>query len=196
MIYISIGTGISAGVILNGRLHRGVNGMAGEVGHWVIDPDGELCRCGNRGCLETVAAGWGIARQAELALAEARKAGKLTLLCAAGPLNARTVCQAASCGDPLAQQIVTNAGRWIGRAIYNLLMSYGVDLLAVGGGVSQAGMVFFSPVWQELERMSAESPLVRAMLLGENKVILLPPEAVPAERGVITLARQAVSWRP
>lgn len=64
LAYLSIGTGISAGLILDGNLYRGVNGMAGEIGHAIIEPDGMLCRCGIRGCLETVIAGPAIIRQA------------------------------------------------------------------------------------------------------------------------------------
>jgi glucokinase len=190
MVYLSIGTGISAGVVLNGRLHRGVSGMAGEVGHAVIDPHGVVCKCGMRGCLETFVAGWGIARQAGEMLAAAQHSGQPTLLAQAAPLTAERVYACAAQGDPLALALAEQVGRYASRAIDNLFVSYDVDCLVVGGGVACAGEVFFAPVRAELERMADESPLARAMVGPPGKVILLPPGADPVERGVLALARQ------
>lgn len=195
VIFLSIGTGISAGVILNGKLHRGVNGMAGEVGHAVIDPRGAECKCGSRGCLETVAAGWGIARQAAAAVEKAHRAGQVTRLAGFSPLTAEDVYSAARAGDALALEITRRVGFYLSRCIYNLLMTYDVDRVVVGGGISRAGEAFFSPVREELQRMSAQSPLVMDLLsVGgrvAGKVLLLPPDAEPAERGVIALAQQS-----
>ncbi len=186
MVYLSLGTGISAGVILNGRLHRGVSGMAGEVGHALIDPEGALCKCGMRGCFETIAAGPGIARQA----LERLDAGEASLLREMDPLTAESVFSAARQGDRLACAVIDRVAAFTARAVYNLLLHYDVELVALGGGVSHAGETFLAPVQAEMARMSADSPLARAMLQDGDKVILVPGDAAPAWRGMVLLARQ------
>jgi len=98
LIYLGIGTGISAGVVLDGRLHRGVRGMAGEIGHVVLDPDGAACACGLRGCFETIAAGAGIARAAREAIATVP-----TALAAHPEPTAADVFAAAAAGDGAAE---------------------------------------------------------------------------------------------
>lgn len=194
MIYLSLGTGISAGVILDGRLYRGANGMAGEIGHAVLDPDGERCACGMRGCFETIAAGPAIARQGQAAARAAAESGQPTLL-PDGPMTAETVFEAARHGDRAAEGVVRRVAFYVARAIYNLVMHYDVEVLALGGGVSHAGAVFFGPVREELARLAEESPLAREMLYAGGppdqveKVILVPREAGPAWRGVILLAK-------
>lgn len=208
LIYLSIGTGISCGVILDGRLHRGVNGMAGEIGHSIVDPGGELCKCGSRGCLETIAAGPAIARYAAQLVAS----GHHTSMREMHLLTTERVFEAARSGDSAARAVVRRAAVAIARAIYNLLMTYNVDLVTLGGGVAQAGEVFFGPVRDELNRIRAESPLAEKMLEGRlepvrelpgspapfetqpnrlpgSKIILLPRDAVPAWRGMIVLAK-------
>ncbi|HYX11599.1 MAG TPA: ROK family protein, partial [Candidatus Acidoferrum sp.] len=114
LVYLGIGTGISAGVVLDGRLHRGVRGLAGEIGHVVLDPDGSACACGLRGCFETIAGGAGIARAARTAI----DAGEATSLAGGdgtgrdrasdGP-SAADVFAAAETGDPLARRLVDTA---------------------------------------------------------------------------------------
>jgi glucokinase len=191
MIYLSLGTGISAGVILDGRLHRGMSGMAGEVGHAIIDPDGALCKCGMRGCFETIAAGPAIARQAQ----ERLDSGEPSQLRGADPLTAELVFAAASQGDALALAVVERVGAFVARAVYNLLLNYDVEMIALGGGVTRAGEPFFAPVQAAMARMCAESALAQEMLQGGEKVILLPGEAAPAWRGMILLARQMAAIR-
>lgn len=186
MVYLSLGTGISAGVILNGRLHRGMAGMAGEVGHAIIDPGGARCKCGMTGCLETIASGPSIAHRAQEELA----AGAESLLRGLDPLTAEHVFAAAREGDALALGVVRRAGWFVSRAIYNLLMNYDVEVVALGGGVSHAGEIFFTPVQEAMAQMSQESPLAAEMLGGGQKVILLPRDASPAWRGMVLLAQQ------
>ena len=196
MVYLSLGTGISCGVILDGRLHRGANGMAGEVGHAVLDPGGARCKCGMQGCFETIASGPAIARQgAEMAETAARN-GTATMLRDTRPLTAETVFAAAQAGDALAQVVVERVAYFVARAVYNLIMYYDVEVVALGGGVSHAGAVFFTPVRQALERLAAESPLARQLLYrgegklaGQEKVILVPRDNAPAWRGMIRLAK-------
>ncbi len=193
MILLSLGTGISAGVILNGQLYRGTNGMAGEVGHAIIEPGGTRCKCGMTGCFETIAAGPAIARAAQEAAKSAAAQGKQTLLANPNPLSAEHVFTAARQGDKAAIEVIRRAARAVSQAIYNLIMHYDVEVVALSGGVSFAGDVFFVPVQEEISRLAAQSPLAREMFAptpSGEKVILLPREAVPAWKGMITLAKQ------
>ncbi len=187
LAYLSIGTGISAGMILNGSLYRGRTGMAGEVGHVVVDPGGRRCNCGLRGCLETVAAGPALSYEALRAV----RAGAKTSLSSQSPLTAETVYAAAEEGDRVAQDIVRHASRYLARAVYALLMNYDVDLLALGGGVSHAGPAFLDPLLEELELLSRRSSLARSML-SEGRVTLIPPEFEAGAWGAVTLAKHAL----
>jgi glucokinase len=194
LAYLGIGTGISAGVVLDGRLHRGPRGLAGEVGHLVVTEDGPMCACGLRGCLEAVASGRGIAAIAEAEVA----AGTPTALAPAStpasrtrrPVSAADVYAAAATGDPLAMRIVADAGRAIARAIHGLVMSYDVRSVVLGGGVTGAGEAFLAPVTAGLDLLRAASALAREALT-HDIVHLLPPDADAGAWGAVVLARDA-----
>ncbi len=177
MAYLSIGTGIAAGVILNGQLYRGANGMAGEIGHITIDPAGERCACGQIGCLETIAAGPAIVRQAE-------RAGWVVT-------HAGEVYAAAQNGHPLAQAIINRVSESLSRALQWLVMTYDVEKLVLGGGVTSAGTAFLEPIFQALARLRADSPLAQA-LLPDTKLSLLPTGFNAGAWGAIALAQQKI----
>jgi glucokinase len=154
-VYLSVGTGISAGVVLDGRVHRGTRGLAGEIGHIVVDPDGPVCPCGLRGCLETVSAGPAIARAARdagFSGSDGREAGP------------PAVYEAAARSDETAGEVVRRSGRALARAIHALVMTYDVERVVLGGGVSGAGGAFLEPILSELERLRADSELAAEML--------------------------------
>lgn len=181
LVYLGIGTGISAGVVLDGRLHRGVRGLAGEIGHVVIDPDGAPCACGLRGCFETIAAGAGIARAAR----EAVVAGGTTLAGYADPTAADVFAQAAA-GDPAATAIVERAASAIARVVHELILAYDVELVVLGGGVSRAGEPLLRRVHDALAAIGAPSPFA-AELLAETTVRLAGPDHDIGTRGAIAL---------
>jgi len=135
LAYVGVGTGIGGGLVLDGRLYRGAHDMAGEIGHMIMERDGTRCSCGARGCLETLAAGPAVARQAGEALAT----GAPSLLQGVAPLTAAVIYEAAAAGDALACSVVETAGRYLGQALQQLVMAYDVDRLYLGGGVSRAG---------------------------------------------------------
>src|SRR5262249_44621764 len=140
LIYLGIGTGISAGVVLDGRLHRGVRGLAGEIGHIVLDPDGAPCACGLRGCFETIAGGAGLARAAHPAI-ESGEASTLAAsegASAASP-SAADVFAAAEDGDQLARRLVDAAAAAIAHMTHELVLAYDVEQVVIGGGISRAG---------------------------------------------------------
>jgi glucokinase len=178
LAYISIGTGIAAGVILNGRLHRGHNGMAGEIGHMIVEPNGRVCNCGLRGCLETIVAGPAIIRQMLTAAPANLQAVK----------NAGDVYRVAAQGDPAAQTVVQHASQYLSRAIQWLVMTYDVEKIVLGGGVTRSGDAFLAPILRELASLRQQSTLA-ASLLPDEKLHLIPPDYNPGVWGAVHLAK-------
>ena len=125
LVYLMISSGIGAGLVLNGRLYRGAEGLAGELGHVLVDADGPVCRCGNRGCLETVA---GTDALAEL-LRRSHGDG----------LDGRAIVRLAREGDLGCRRVIADAGRAIGKAAATLVNVLNPELLIVGGDLSEAG---------------------------------------------------------
>jgi glucokinase len=192
LAYVAVGTGIGAGLVLNGRLHQGDRGMAGEIGHVIVEPDGAPCRCGQRGCLETVASGPHIARRAVAALATAAGTeGRHPILEGAATITARTVYEAAAAGDSIALAVADAVGRALARAVEALMLTCDLDLVLLGGGVAAAGAPFLDPILDELERMRATSSLVAAMI-PPGSVRALPPQFDPVAWGGVALARSLV----
>jgi predicted NBD/HSP70 family sugar kinase len=187
LAYVAIGTGIGAGIVLNGRLHRGDRGMAGEIGHVIADPAGVVCRCGQRGCLETIASGPFVARAAAEAIAE----GATSTLAGINPVTAEAVYDAARDGDELALRLTETAGRALARAIAGLVLTCDLERVLLGGGVSAAGEIFFAPIQAELAELRRQSSLV-AELLPVGSVRLLPPHFDAVAWGGVALARALV----
>jgi glucokinase len=186
--FLAIGTGVAAGVVLNGALLRGDNSFAGEVGHIVADPDGVLCACGLRGCLETIAAGPAIARQADEAIADGRR----TVLSAHS--TAADVFRASTAGDEVALEIVDRVAIHLVRAIRSLALTVGVKHIVIGGGVAAAGPALLEPIRAHIARERAASPLVEAAL-GDAEVELLSPTEAPGARGAAAIARHRIGVR-
>ena len=191
LVYLGIGTGISAGVVLDGRLHRGARGLAGEIGHVVLDPDGALCACGRRGCFETIAGGAGIARAARTAIA----AGEATSLAGGGSSgddrasdgpSAADVFAAAETGDPLARRLADTAAAAIARMVHELVLAYDVELVVIGGGISRAGAPLLDHIRTGLERIAAPSAFA-AELLSETDIRLAGADHDIGTRGAIAL---------
>ena len=183
--FLAIGTGISAGIVLDGELLRGDNSVAGEVGHVIADPQGVACACGRRGCLETIVAGPAIGRQA----AEASAAGRTTAL--PPDATAADVFSAAAAGDEVATEIVDRVADHLARAIVSLALTVGVRRVVIGGGVAAAGPALLEPVRARIARERAASPLVQAAL-GDAAVELLSPTEAPGARGAAALARHRI----
>ena len=144
LIYIKVGTGVGAGLLLDGHIYRGTTGSAGEIGHITIQENGPLCTCGNHGCLEAMAGGQAIARKAQ----EAIQAGRRTQLSAISPNNihAVDVAAAAQRGDLVAQQIIAEAGIYLGIAVASLVNLFNPSIVVIGGGVSQLGDMLLEPI--------------------------------------------------
>lgn len=189
--YVGVGTGIAAGIVLGGRLFRGSRGLAGEIGHVVVDVEGPRCECGLHGCLEAVASGRGVTRVVQAAL----DGGAASRLADARPLTAAAVYAAADAGDPLARSVVEAAGLALARAIHQLVMTYDVRRVLLGGGVTAAGATFRDPIEHGLAQLRAASPLAREVL-PPDLVDVLPADADPGAWGAVVLAREAARAIP
>jgi glucokinase len=188
LVYVSIGTGISAGIVLDGVPLRGANEMAGEFGHALAEPDGATCACGLNGCLEALAAGPAIARAARAAVA----AGSITSL--AADATAEDVFRAAADGDEIAREIATRVGGQLARAIRTLVLTLGVKRVVIGGGVAAAGGALLGPISDALAAERAVSPLVEAAF-SQASLELLSPELEAGARGAAAIARREVISR-
>ena len=134
MVYIVVGTGVGAAIIIDGRLYRGLHNSAGEVGHITLDRDGELCPCGSSGCVETYVAGPWLARRYTRGLEQEGREPESPLR-----ITGETVARLAQEGDPLAVRVLAQAGEALGVAVASLAMVLDVDLFVIGSSVARAG---------------------------------------------------------
>jgi glucokinase len=148
-ICITLGTGIGAGLVLNGQLYRGARGYAGEIGHTTVDYKGWLCNCGSRGCLEAYAGTEGILARAQVLL---KKTPQSILRKSQERLTPKIICEAAKKGDPVAQEVVKEVGEYIGVGLANVVNLLNLDRVIIGGGISQAGRVILEPIKASLKR--------------------------------------------
>jgi glucokinase len=140
MLYLTVSTGIGGGVIINGALHRGEHAWAGEVGHMILKPDGPACACGGNGCLESLASGLSIAREARANIPPSLKDRN------PATITARDVAEAAAAGDVVAQQIWGTAMEWLGVGISSASNLLNPGVIVIGGGLTNAGEQLFGPV--------------------------------------------------
>jgi predicted NBD/HSP70 family sugar kinase len=155
LIFVKVGTGISAGLCSDGRIHRGAAGFAGDIGHVaVVDDKTMVCRCGNSGCLEAVAAGASITREARLAAADGRSPYLAQLSESGAILSAAHVGSGADHGDPFSTELLARAGRLVGESLATLVAGYNPSIVVVGGGVAQSGSIFIAAVRDGIYRRS------------------------------------------
>lgn len=183
MLGITLGTGVGGGLILNGRIWPGSEGTTGEIGHITVDPEGKKCRCGNRGCLETVAsASWAVAWVKEQ-LAQGASSW-LKELWEADPeaIQGETLVVAARQRDPLACRAFERAGRALGQAIATVVHLLGISRVVIGGRFARA--------WDMFERAMAEE-LHRRLTLFPSEAVSICPAKLGDDAGLLGAARLA-----
>jgi glucokinase len=157
MVYVVAGTGVGAAIIVNGELYRGAHNSAGEIGHTTIDRNGELCACGSHGCVETYVSGPWLARR--YARARANGGGSETVV------TGGDVARLAAAGDPLAHNVLENAGDALGAAVATIAMMMDIDLFVIGGSVAKAGDLLLEPARRAVPKYSFASVSQRVRIL-------------------------------
>jgi glucokinase-like ROK family protein len=151
-VFVKIGTGIGAGIVVDGRIHRGAQGSAGDVGHIYVQAAGRevTCRCGMSGCLEALAGGAALARDAEAAAQAGRSEILRTMFAKKGFLEAADVALASKHGDPVSVELITEAGRLVGQMLTGIVNFFNPSLLVIGGGVAGAGDLLLATIRQTI----------------------------------------------
>ena len=164
VVVVKIGTGIGAGIISSGRLHRGAQGSAGDVGHiQITDDPAVVCRCGNIGCLEALAGGEAIGRAGAAAAADGRSGRLTTALDQRGTVTAEDVARAASFGDPVAVVLLQEAGRRVGSMLASIVNFFNPSMIVIGGGVANSPDLLLASIRESVYRRSL--PLATRELL-------------------------------
>ncbi len=183
LIYMTISTGIGSGIIVDGKLLHGERGMAAELGHVTVIPDGPICGCGHHGHLEALASGKNIARWTKSQLAS----GIDSSLTKAKKVTAKTIAKAARKGDPLALKAYQRAGNFLGLTLANFLHCFNPSIVIFGGGVSLSGNLLLEPIRQSVKEhvmnsTYTENLVITTAALGDDAGMI----------GALILARTAV----
>lgn len=147
MVFLTVGTGVGGGLVLGGVVYRGPSGRGGELGHMIVAPDGPVCGCGNRGCLEAVASGTALTRMGREAAA-ADPDGVIARIAReeqGGHVTGQTVTRATELGDPTALGLFTTLGRWLGIGIASLANILEIEAVVIGGGLVTTGDLLLEP---------------------------------------------------
>jgi len=177
LVLLTLGTGIGGGIVTNGRIWEGATGVAGEIGHMCINPDGPACGCGSRGCLEAYASATAMVRR----LREAMEQGAQSALAArAADLTARDIHEAALAGDAVARANVEATGRYLGVGVSNILHILNPEVVAFSGGVTAAGDMLMGPCLEEVRRRTLEASRAGVRICFSQ---------LPEDAGVIGAAR-------
>jgi glucokinase len=173
----AVGTGIGGGLVINGQLHLGIGGTGGELGHTMIDFNGQRCGCGNRGCLEAYASGPAISAMGMKAVSQ----GLTTSIAVLSDydlnrITPKLIAQAAEAGDEIAKEIYEKAGYYIGIAAANTCASIGPRRIIIAGGVAQAGELLLVPIRRTIRErvyvMPVEQVEVVSSKLGNNAGVI------------------------
>lgn len=177
LLCITLGTGVGGGVIINEEIVHGRNGMAGEIGHITVVPEGGLlCNCGKNGCLETVASATGIVKQVMNSLKDHPDSILSKNNCEYGFITSKMVVEAVVNGDPYARAVLDKVSYYLGLAIANIATTINPGKIVIGGGVSKAGEVLLNPVSKYFKKFSIprvydETDLAIAILGNDAGVI-------------------------
>ncbi len=148
MVFVTVSTGIGAGIIINGKLHRGLTGTAGEFGHTIVEPESELtCTCGNRGCIMACACGMALPHLFEKKLREGKKS-KLDLPpnFIMSKMSGQVLKQGLDMDDPVSTEVIADSGYYVGIGLYNLFQVLNPPLIILGGGLTNWGEFYLNKI--------------------------------------------------
>lgn len=155
LFYVTVSTGIGGGIVIDGKIYRGADDLAGEIGHMTLDPNGPLCTCGKRGCLEALASGPAIARKAQEMLSVLPEEGLILRELVKGDIqkiSAQDVSKAAQLGDQFAARILQMAGVALGLGLAQVISLLNPERIILGGGVVKAGNFLLDPVRETAQK--------------------------------------------
>ena len=188
VFFVTLGTGIGAGLIINGQIYRGAAGFAGEFGHVTIDPEGIECACGNIGCLETIASGPNIVRRTRERLYRDRTSSLSRLAIPRDrEFTAEDIAHAASEGDEMAQVMMERTGMFLGIALAAVINLLNVEMVVMGGGVMEAGDLILKPTIKETRRRAFPPSF------GSCEIVIAKMGATAGMIGAALLARDQAS---
>lgn len=158
LIFLTISSGIGAGIILNGKIHRGMTGTAGEFGHTIVDPDSDyICTCGNRGCLMACACGLTLAQMFRKKSAEGMKSFlPLPDNFDDSQVDGKMLKQGLDSGDPVCRSIVTDCADFIGIGIYNIFQVFNPPVIILGGGLMNLGDFYFERIKKKFYELARD----------------------------------------
>lgn len=176
-VVITLGTGIGSGIILDGKILRGFNFAAGEMGHTVIVKDGRKCNCGRHGCWERYASARALSEDTKAAMREHRDTIMWDLVKDIDHVNAKTSFDAMEKGDALAKQVVENWMEYVGCGIANVVNTFEPEVICIGGGVSNQGETLLGPVRAYVEKETHDIttgcvPEIRACVLRNDAGVI------------------------
>jgi glucokinase len=187
LLYMTVSTGIGGGIIINGALYQGTHGFAAEVGHVTVDANGPLCQCGRHGCLEAMASGTAIAREAKARLITGEGSVLQALVTQGGPdsITAERIVEALAQNDALARTVMKQGSFYLGIGLKSLVNVLDPDLIVIGGGLSNQWEIYIAPAVEVMREQAFAN-------MGEDLPVVPPALGVQAGAlGAIAVAAGA-----
>ena len=177
LIYITGGTGIGGGIIIDGKLYTGCRGAAGEIGHMTIDINGPRCNCGSTGCWEALASGTALATEAVRQISQGANTSIVALVDGdMSKIDAKVISEAAKQGDELAKELISRLGYYLGVGLANVVNIFNPELILIGGGIAKMGGLLLKPAIKVVKERafstSATSAEIKPALLGDDSGVL------------------------
>ena len=153
MVLLTLGTGVGGGIIVDGKVLHGLHEMGAELGHMIVQPEGELCNCGQRGCIERYCSATFLAQYAARLIKEGRPSLLETALKAKGEIDARDIVHASKAGDALATEVWDRATFFLALGCVNICRIFDPGRIVLAGGMTKAGEDLMAPVRRHFERL-------------------------------------------
>ena len=190
VIMLTLGTGVGGAILADGKIIRGAGGVAGHLGHVTIDPNGGLCICGNRGCLETVFSARAIEAEAFAAI---HRGVKTQLQALGSPPSCSDIFECARKGDEVAQIIIERTTLILGSAIAGMVHAFDPEIVILGGQITLAGDFLLDPIQREVDRrtrylLRRKVPVIKAQIAEPSGVVGAAALAIEAATGVVSNA--------
>ncbi|KHK97570.1 transcriptional regulator [Microbacterium mangrovi] len=200
LIYCKVGSGIGAGLLSRGHLHRGANGAAGDIGHVRVRDSEVLCRCGKVGCLEAEAGGWAMVRDADQAIADGATGALAARRQNGEPITPEVLTLAAIDGDALAISLVQRSARLVGESVAALVNMFNPGVIVIGGAMAGAGEIYLAEVRQRVYELSlplaTRDLAIVSSLKDESEPLRGAAELAIEELFEVSLPRWFASGRP